>query len=266
LASRGGWRVCNKESGLKILIAIKCCHARQDFAEASRQTWIKKIPSGIDYRVFYGHGQHELKPDEVQLDVPDGYLDLCTKIHEMIRWTYDHGYDFLFQVDDDTYVLPDRLFLSDFRSHDFVGGESFGIDEYQRIFRYVGGVNASGPGFWLSRKSMEIVLRYPRPAHANPDEPWLGWVLRTNGTRVKQTPRLGCYGNIPKDGGHYEFVNCTLPEEKEIIAEWEYGPQEMLAIHREWESGTRRLPKPKQLEPNRKLDVTIAGVRLKNPA
>jgi len=245
---------------------VKCCHARQDYADASRQTWIKDI-HGLDYKIFYGHGHHELKSDEVQLDVPDGYQDLCSKIHEMIRWAYEQGYDYLFQVDDDTYVLPDRLLASDFKNHDFVGGESFGIDEHRRIFRYEGGVNASGPGFWLSRKAMQIVLGYQRPGHESPDEPWLGWVLRTNGTRVKSTPRLGCYGNLPLGGGSYEFKSgTTLPEETEIIAEWEFDPQGMAAIHEQWKSGTRRLPQALPVNPNRAVDMFVAGCRIKNPA
>lgn len=263
----------------KILIAIKCCHARQDFAEASRQTWIKNI-QGMDYRVFYGHGfsgryrtegivepqPRELKPDEIQLGVPDGYSNLCTKIHAMIRWAYEQGYDFLFQVDDDTYVHPDRLLNSNFKDYDFVGGDSVGIDEHRRIFKYQGGVNASGPAFWLSRKSMEIVLRYPPPDANCPDEPWLGWVLRTNGTKVKADPRMGCYGNLPLDGGSYEFISHTLPKEDEIIAEWEYGPQEMIEIHQQWTSGTRRLPQVYIPNPNRKLDMFAAGCHIKNPA
>lgn len=234
-----------------------CCYARRDFAEASRQTWIKNI-QGADYKIFYGHGLsgrrrtddivepgfYEPAFDEIQLDVPDGYMDVCTKIHEIIRWAYEQGYDYLFKVDDDTYVLPDRLLASDFTNHDFVGGESFGIDEHKRLFKYQGGVNASGPGFWLSRKSMEIVLRYPRPGHASPDEPWLGWIMRSNGTQVKADSRMGCYGNLPLDGGSYEFCHCTLPEEKHIIAEWEYNPEKMLAIHEQWENKTRRLPQP----------------------
>jgi hypothetical protein len=249
----------------KILIAVKCCHTRQEFAEASRQTWIKNI-HGMDYKIFYGRGEHALKPDEIQLDVPDGYPDLCTKIHEMIRWAYSHSYDFLFQVDDDTYVHPDRLFASDFRNHDFVGGSSFGIDEYNRIFKYQGGVNASGPGFWLSRKSMAIVLQYPQPGHESPDEPWLGWVLRSNGTKVKEDARLGCYGNLPLEGGAYEFSHCSLPEENQIIAEWEYDPAGMVAIHQQWQDGTRRLPQMKPKEENRKLDIVVGSCHFKNPA
>src|SRR5258708_16647969 len=165
---------CSRQALMdKILIAIKCCHARQEFADASRQTWIKKVESidGLDCKIVYGHGCRPLEPDEVQVDAPDSYLDVCTKIHEMIRWTYQQGYEYLFQVDDDTYVHPDRLYASNFRSYDFVGGESFGIDPLKRIFKTQGGVNASGPGFWLSRKSMGIVLQYPPPGHACPDAP-----------------------------------------------------------------------------------------------
>lgn len=243
----------------KILIAIMCCHSRRDFAEASRQTWIKDI-QGADYKIFYGYGpsgsrrnenvqlvnERELKPDEVLLDVPDNYLDICAKIHEIIRWAFEQGYDHLFKVDDDTYVRPDRLLASDFKDYDFVGGESFGIDEHSRLFRYQGGVNPSGPGFWLSRKAMQIAVSFPRPGHAYPDEPWLGWVMRSNGTNVHMDARLGCYGNLPMNGETFEFVHCNLPKEETIIAEWEFSPEKMLAVHEQWKTGTRRLPQRRE--------------------
>lgn len=247
----------------KILIAIKCCHIRQDFAEASRQTWIQDI-HGMDYKIFYGQGSHELKPDEVQIEAPDGYYDLATKIYDIVRWVYEQGYEFLLQLDDDSYVRPDQLLKSNFFQHDFVAGVSLGVDEHNRIFPYLSGQSATGPGFFLSRKAMEVIVNSPRPAHGWPDEPWVGKVLETAGIKVNRTGLMGCYGNLPS--GEFEFCpGVSLPKESEIIAEWEYSPEEMLAVHRQWKNGNRKLPTQKIIE-NRKLDVVIGTSHFKNPA
>lgn len=249
---------------MKILIAIKCCHARQAFAEASRQTWIKNLQD-VDYKIFYGHGHHELKSDEVQIDAPDGYYDLATKMYEMIRWAWEHGYDFLLQLDDDTYVRSTQLHRSNFFKHNFVAGVSFGVDEHNRVFQYLTGQSATGPGYWLSRKAMEIIINSPRPAHAWPDEPWVGQVLEKNGIKVHRSNLMGCYGSVP-NGRSYEFCpNCWFPTEEAVVAEWEYDPETMPVVHAQWESGNRRLPQEKFVDKT-KVDVFVAGCRIKNPA
>jgi hypothetical protein len=226
---------------LKILIAIKCCHTRQEFAEASRQTWVRNI-HGMNYRIFYGHGQHELKPDEVQLDVPDGYDDLASKIYEIFSWALKHEYDYVLQVDDDTYVRPEKLLQSNFQQYDFVAGSSFGVDECNRLFQYVAGQSSTGPGFWLSKKAMNVVVNSLPPSHGQADEPWIGKVLNHHGIRVYRTTSMGCYGNLPHSGIKELCLNCWLPETEDIIAEWEYNPEQMIAVHKQWETGTRTLP------------------------
>lgn len=248
----------------KILIAVKCCHIRQDFADASRQTWIKNL-RGIDCKVFYGHGQHELKDDEVQVDAPDGYYDLATKMYEMICWAYKQGYDYVLQLDDDTYVRPSRLLQSDFFNNDFVAGVSVGI-EHNRLFQYVNGQSASGPGYWLSRKSMEIISNSPRPGHGWPDEPWVGQVLERSGVKVCRTDSMGCYGNIPRGESFELSVGCRMPKEETVIAEWEYNPKEMLEVHRQWQTGTRFFPQGIAPSPDKKHDVIVGSCHFKNPA
>lgn len=238
-----------------------CCHARQDFAEASRQTWINNI-QGADYKIFYGRGNHPLKFDEVQLDAPDDYYHLITKIYEIVKWAFAHGYDYILKCDDDVYVLPDRLIASNLRKWDFVGGESFGIDENNRLFRYQGGVLAPGGAWWLSRKAMQAVLSFERPEEGA-DEPWVASALKQHGIQVHIDARIGCYGNLPY--GDYEFVNCYLPKELEVIAEYEFNPAQMIANHQQWKTGTRILPKEKRVDKN-KVDMMVAGCHIRNPA
>lgn len=245
---------------MKILIAIMCCHERQEYAEASRQTWIKDI-RGADYKIFYGRGNHDLKDDEIQLDVPDGYYNLITKIYGIVQWAYSHGYDYILKCDDDVYVLPARLVSSDFSKYDFIGGESFGIDECNRLFRYQNTVLAPGGCWWLSRKSMQAMLSRPQPGEGA-DEPWVADVLKNSGIPVRIDNRIGCYGNIPE--GSYEFVHCSLPNASSIIASYEYNPAEMLAEHDKWKIGIRTMPS--EVPAKQDIEIRIGSCHFKNLA
>jgi len=219
----------------KILIAIRCCHSRQDYAQAQRETWLKN--SSVDYKIFYGDGHHELKDDEVQLLVPDDYDHVLLKAWRMIEWAYEQGYDFIFKCDDDVYAFPDRLASSDYVNWDFVGGESFGIDG-KRLFRYVNDRTAPGGAYWLSRKAMEAVLGVM--GHGDGEERWMAEVLSKQNIRVHIDSRTGCYGNLPV--GSYEFLHGSLPKESEVIALYEFNPDEMRAEHEQWRNGTRKFP------------------------
>jgi hypothetical protein len=35
---------------MKTLLALITCHTRTAYADAQRETWIPKIPSGLDYK------------------------------------------------------------------------------------------------------------------------------------------------------------------------------------------------------------------------
>ena len=78
----------------------------------------------------------------------DAFSDDTEKSVAMHRWALDHGYDFIFKADLDTYVRPTLLMHSGFEQWDYTGGEN------------VQGVAfaSGGSGSWLSRHAMQCVV------------------------------------------------------------------------------------------------------------
>src|SRR5258708_33335820 len=106
---------------MKILIAVVACHKRAHYTQFQRETWIQDV-IGADCRFFYGRGSHsEPKSDEVVLDVPDDYEHLSEKVQAIFQYALANGYSFVFKVDDDAYVCPERLLKSGFEKHHYTG-------------------------------------------------------------------------------------------------------------------------------------------------
>ncbi len=154
---------------MKILIAILSCEAYADRRNAQRETWLSDLRiADYPYRFFLGTPEKHVNcqlGDVVSLDCDDSYAGLPRKLRAAARWALANGYDFLFKCDDDTYVRPDRLLASGFESHDYSGFIE-DRDCHLRAFNFpVYPHAAGGPGYWLSRRAMEIV------ATGLPDKP-----------------------------------------------------------------------------------------------
>ncbi len=176
----------------KFLIAIPTCHEysgnpatanRNEEArrQACRDTWLKNCPA--DYRFFFGSGTRGTAPDEVILPCGDDYNSLSHKMRAICKWAIAQGYTRILRVDTDAYVYVDR-FLKANIEHDYAG---YTIDYPKHLehARY-----ASGAGFVLSRKAMDIV------AANTPDDPaddlWTGRVLFQNGVKCSRETRFLC--------------------------------------------------------------------------
>jgi Galactosyltransferase len=131
---------------------IHISNASNDRIEAVRDTWLtqaNKLPN-VTARFFYGNGgTRDPLADEVFLKVEDDYEHLPHKTIAVVKYALDHGYDYLFKCDDDTYVWPDRL-IEELRH------SSFDYAGYQH-----GNVCTGGPGYFLSRRAMEAVQSQP---------------------------------------------------------------------------------------------------------
>jgi len=161
---------------MKVLIAIPSCHSLRGNEDSVRNTWIKDIPKGVDYKFFLGNPNVPVSADEVCLDVGDGFNDITQKVKRIFGWAHDHGYDFVFKCDLDTLVVPALLMKSDFEKYDYSGGR-FGGREFA----------SGGGGYWLSRKAMGIVI------HSSlEDDPWedlnIARVLLARGIEVHDNP------------------------------------------------------------------------------
>lgn len=129
----------------KILIAILSCHALRHYEQAQRDTWIRDIPSGIDYKFFIGSPVVDEEPDEVIMEVGDDLQSLTQKMKATFRWSLNKKYDFVFKCDLDTLVRPALLLSSGFENHDYSGGQN-------------GFFASGGAGYWLSRDARELVV------------------------------------------------------------------------------------------------------------
>jgi hypothetical protein len=220
---------------VKILIAITSCHAYRDRADAVRQTWGSEVV-GADIFYFLGRGESK-RNDEIILDCEDGYHYLSQKTQLIRRWALENGYDYLWKVDDDVYLRPERL-LADFQNLDFVGrlrGPSG-----NQLGPYV-----SGFCYGQSRKALELLA--PLEWAANDDfseDRWAGNKLLSLGISPCNEPRFVVQSSKSSaiSGREAPLLGNA------VIASCEYSPKEMRRVHAEFKSGKRSdagdYPKP----------------------
>lgn len=191
---------------MKILIAVTCCHGHEEQAGLLRRLWTKDVPDDVDCFFFFGRGtKRPALPDEVFLECGDGYHDLTEKSKAIYRWAVAYGYDYVFDVDDDTYVRVSRLLASDFGNYDYVGRLSTLAVIYA----------SGGPGIWLSRKALEILVR--EPVTDTVDDRWVGNTLAAHGIRLHHDLRYCVSRNWEtyKDS----FISCCSEKEFPIALE-----------------------------------------------
>ena len=164
---------------MKTLIALITCHSRGAYADAQRDTWVKKLPENLEYRFFLGPSSREPKEDEVFLDCDDSYGGLPSKVRAVVRWAVEHGYDYVVKIDDDTVLNPSAFLNSGYERYDFTGHVN---DDKSKVlipwgFLYV-----------LSKRSMEIMAQAPLPPNNN-DEAWTANTLVGHGIGLHNEPR-----------------------------------------------------------------------------
>lgn len=108
---------------MKLLIAILSCNSRRKWQQAQRDTWLKDLPEGVDYKFFLGKPcPIDLHADEVFVDVPDNIELLPIKTQAAMRWSVNSGYPHTYKCDLDTFVVPKNLLACGFETQDYVGG------------------------------------------------------------------------------------------------------------------------------------------------
>ena len=214
-------------SAAKTLIAVTTCHSFRDRADAVRSTWGAEV-EGADIRYFLGRGaaQHV---DEVLLDCDDGYHYLSQKTQLIRRWALEHGYDYLWKVDDDTYVRPERLLGNGFADLDYVGRLRGPSGNYR-------GPYCSGFTYGLSRKALELLAPLEWPANEDfSEDRWTGNKLLALGISPHHESQF-----VVQSSKNNAISGREAPlAGNAVISSCEYIPAEMRRVHAEFKSGKR---------------------------
>ena len=154
-----------------VLIAVVTCERFRERADACRKTWAKRVPELFDVRFFLGAGAPQQHDDEVLLESGDNYLSLPAKVKETCLWSRTNGYVYTYKVDDDSFLIGERLAAAYERVHrlrDYVGN-------FRESFVHPRGY-ASGFCYGLSRKSAEVIADSDVTNDPNEDR-WVGTML-----------------------------------------------------------------------------------------
>jgi len=153
------------------IILISSCKrdVENGYNQSIRDTW--GANSAIDFKFFLGRGNTVKHPDEVLLDVPDDYYSLPAKTQESIRWALEHGYTNCFRSFTDTFIDTKRLLETDYNRASYIGNTS---NAPGFVFCH------GGPGYWLRKDAMEIVVNTIITPNWNFEDQWVGRVLLDN--------------------------------------------------------------------------------------
>jgi len=166
---------------MKTIVAIESCMAHQDRVDAILRTWGE---GDERVQVFTGPG----------LGVPDDYDHLPEKTKAICQWAVLNDVDYLFKSDTDTYINLERLFEADYYKHSYSG----------YILDWLGIPYCSGPGYWLSRKSLEILARFNwdgcrNGSYPNAEDVTVGNVLFAHDIRPFHDERYALYRDVLPD-------------------------------------------------------------------
>ncbi len=210
---------------MKVLIAVFSCSKdiEKGFNQTIRDTWGQDLPPNVDLRFLIGTAKpgpvseedpawqvdyknycrnkpwmatpppalsRSLLPDELALDVPDGYMYLTHKARAAFQWAVEQDYDYVFRCDTDTFIDIPRLLASGFEKFDYTGRKLGGPKEH--------GYAYGGPGHFLSNKALRILMDAPITIVA--DDVWVGDVMRQHDIPLNDDLRYcNHWRQTPKD-------------------------------------------------------------------
>lgn len=141
---------------MKILAAVMGAIPHAALHQVSRETWGQDFSQIGDLRFFIGHGDYELKADEVRVDCPDDKDHILYKTVELLKWALAREYDLIFKLDTDTYCNVDEIVKRDYSGYDYVGAPVGNIGDFYS------GTNCysflQGSATWVSAKAARIVI------------------------------------------------------------------------------------------------------------
>ncbi len=217
---------------MRYLIGVTTCHIPKyrPKVQAQRETWVRDAEGIIDVRFLYGRVPLEKGPvllelatDSVILACGDGYLERPGKIKGVCQWALDHDYDWVFKTDDDVYIDISTLM----RVAPAHVGDYFGrpVEFKDRVTKKVTVRFASGFGYWLSRRAMQVIA--DAPDFTGLEDRWVAEQLLAAGiTLTADSERyLACYPGIEPP------AVWRLPATRQGAAFCEFHPAKMHEMH-----------------------------------
>lgn len=182
-----------------MIIAVLSCKAHLEREESQRATWAK------DYPVLWFK------------DYPPGLPDmpLLPKLQAMLRSKYVREADYVFKADTDAYIALDRLLEHygriRFYCDDYVGQPRL---DFTSVYAY------GGPGFWMSRKAINILANAPDPTDHDWDDRWVGDVMRDNNIHLQGDHRYSIYTPcLPANSTITQHLTGNAPFTPEMMHE-----------------------------------------------
>lgn len=175
--------------------------------------WAEKYSDKFDVKLFVGTGDQEVRfPNLVELDAPDGYMDLPAKVKAMFKYALASGYDYCLKLDDDVLLCPQN-FLKLFQPVDYCGYEL-----ESDTLKW-----ASGAAYVVSRKAMQLVVDTP-------------WDVTWNSAEDQATGRILATNGIPLTHDHrYLCCHCSTCFARfglqNLITVHTRSPQQMQELH-----------------------------------
>ena len=194
-----------------ILIAAWQGYKARGDQDACRETYLKEWGHLIPHRFVYDREYDGLdwKDDEIIVDAPTGFMECVFKTHLGVKWALEEGYDYVFSVPTDCYIVIPRLLASGYEKFDYPGYQVPGEG-------HIGG----GSGYWLSKRAMLIV------ANSEPEldyeDRWVGNALRTYDILGVHDPRYWSSEQTRVDGA----ITAHLSHATGI-----YNPRWMVTLH-----------------------------------
>lgn len=191
---------------MKLLVGIVSCERDRVTHQAVRETWLRFMPSEVDYKFLLGWSEgFQPEPDELLLQCGDSYQELTYKAYAFFRYALRNAYTHVLHVGRDTYVNVPRLVRAGLDEFDYAGhstdprkdkSEAYDVPlEPNEIGRYP--FASGGAGSFLSARSMTTLLN--SSLYHPCDDLLMGWALGQAGISLRHDPRFGHHGDCLYD-------------------------------------------------------------------
>lgn len=136
---------------MKLLLLIMSSNKYSDRQNIIRETWLKDYDG--EYYFYVGDGKNNIDGDVIRLDCKDTYEDLHMKQGMILNFVLNNlDFDYIFNCDDNTYVIVDRMKNSGFQNYNYMGHPCIIGDVY-----YAQGA----AGYFLSKYAVTKFLETP---------------------------------------------------------------------------------------------------------